>query len=181
MNLTEQWPCQTSWLIHYYETHEADVDDSTPLRTLFERIRNLMPISKELEQLQTMDHDVKKLELCLSLNSQALQIGNLRMFIPFAINLDPYIRRVLQDTYHSQSEQHQAIPLQRAGSARTTRHRPFTPPQAVDPRYMALQTLGNPLQHSNVTFDVPQTSYSSKCNDPRIHHGIREFASLTLT
>ncbi|XP_022648941.1 kinase D-interacting substrate of 220 kDa-like isoform X3 [Varroa destructor] len=73
VNITEQWPCQASWLIHYCETHEQEVDDNVTLRALFDKIRVGMPMTKEIEELQNMDHDIKKMELCLSLNSQALQ------------------------------------------------------------------------------------------------------------
>ncbi|XP_028968911.1 kinase D-interacting substrate of 220 kDa B [Galendromus occidentalis] len=155
VNLTEQWPCQTSWLIHYYETHETEIEDSSPLRSLFERIRNLMPASKELEQLQTMDHDVKKLELCLSSNSHALQIGNLRMFIPFAINLDPHIRRVLQDSYDSQLEQSLQQGITATSISKNSRTQ-----QSADQRLIAQQAVGGFLQPNPPPFGISQLTRS---------------------
>ncbi|XP_022648948.1 kinase D-interacting substrate of 220 kDa-like isoform X8 [Varroa destructor] len=151
VNITEQWPCQASWLIHYCETHEQEVDDNVTLRALFDKIRVGMPMTKEIEELQNMDHDIKKMELCLSLNSQALQVGNLRMFVPFAINLDPYIRRVLQDVYFSRVEQDSSGKMgiiagcpfsgqgfqRKVSTAHSLRNGPWgMSPLAADPRYL---------------------------------------------
>ncbi|OQR69440.1 kinase D-interacting substrate of 220 kDa-like [Tropilaelaps mercedesae] len=170
VNITEQWPCQASWLIHYCETHERDVEDNITLRSLFDKIRGGLPMSKEIEELQNMDHDIKKMELCLSLNSQSLQVGNLRMFVPFAINLDPYIRRVLQDVYFSRTELgHSGKKGIIAGPCVGTQRKAQSqrngswgaPPPTADPRYlqeMPQQTINiQQQQHLQQGYNAPQT------------------------
>lgn len=37
INITEQWPYRTSWMIMYYERYEADLEDSVPLRIIYEK------------------------------------------------------------------------------------------------------------------------------------------------
>lgn len=37
VNLTEQWPYRTSWIIYHHETFEEHIDDATPLKHIFEK------------------------------------------------------------------------------------------------------------------------------------------------
>lgn len=36
INITEQWPFRTSWIIHYYDKCE-EIDDSTSLKVLYDK------------------------------------------------------------------------------------------------------------------------------------------------
>lgn len=119
VNITEQWPYHTSWIILYYELHENEIDDSTSLRTIFDKIKAKVPLSKDLQPLYDVDHDVRKFEIFLSFHSASLLISDLKIFVPFTINLDPYIRRVIQERHQSQAETEKAV--QKSGSG------PFLP------------------------------------------------------
>lgn len=55
-----------------------------------------MPVSREQEPTLDLDHDERKFEVFLSLHSSNLLINDLKVFLPFTINLDPYIRKVIQ-------------------------------------------------------------------------------------
>lgn len=44
-----------------------------------------------------MDKDEKKFEIFLSFHRTTLLVSDLRIFLPFTINLDPYLRKVIKD------------------------------------------------------------------------------------
>ena len=48
-----------------------------------------------------MDRDEKKLEAILALKQKTLTVRDLKIFVPFGINLDPYIKKVIRDEYVS--------------------------------------------------------------------------------
>ncbi|XP_054715748.1 kinase D-interacting substrate of 220 kDa B-like [Uloborus diversus] len=104
VNITEQWPYRTSWIIMYYEMHENEFDDVLPLKTIYEKIKCYIPSSKDQEPTLDLDHDEKKFEVFLSFHSSSLQVNDLKVFLPFTINLDPFIRKVLQETHQQISE-----------------------------------------------------------------------------
>lgn len=37
INITEQWPFRTSWMILYYDTSEDNLDDSMSLKSLYDK------------------------------------------------------------------------------------------------------------------------------------------------
>ena len=59
-------------------------------------MRPLVPSSKEAEPLLELDRDEKKLEIFLSNHRANLLVGHLRLFLPFTINLDPYLRKLIK-------------------------------------------------------------------------------------
>ena len=58
------------------------------------RIRNQVNYRKDKNSLIDMDKEEKKFEIFLSMNKSCLQICDLKVFLPFTINLDPFIRKV---------------------------------------------------------------------------------------
>lgn len=58
------------------------------------RIKNQVPNSKEVEPLLEMDKEEKKFEIFLSMHKSSLHVSDLKVFLPFTINLDPFIRKV---------------------------------------------------------------------------------------
>lgn len=44
-----------------------------------------------------MDKDEKKFEIFLSFHRTTLLVSDLRIFLPFTINLDPYLRKIIKD------------------------------------------------------------------------------------
>ncbi|KAL7648710.1 UNVERIFIED_CONTAM: hypothetical protein RMT77_000617 [Armadillidium vulgare] len=97
INITEQWPYHASWLIHYYERKEDNVDEKTTLKELFEKLKDQIPVSKEMEPLLEMDKDERKLETFLAMHENVLHVYNLVVFLPFTINLDPYIKKKIKE------------------------------------------------------------------------------------
>ncbi|CAL4240545.1 unnamed protein product, partial [Meganyctiphanes norvegica] len=97
VNITEQWPYRASWLILYYEANEDSLEDKLPLTELYEKVKGFIPQSRDLEPLLDMDKEEKKLEIFLGIHKASLQVRSLKVFLPFTINLDPFIRKVIKD------------------------------------------------------------------------------------
>ncbi|XP_068222822.1 kinase D-interacting substrate of 220 kDa B-like isoform X3 [Palaemon carinicauda] len=97
INITEQWPYRASWLILYYEANEDTLEDKMSLKDLYEKLKHQIPNSKDIEPLLEMDKEEKKFEIFLSMHKSSLHISNLKVFLPFTINLDPFIRKVIKE------------------------------------------------------------------------------------
>ena len=63
VNLTEQWPYRLSWLVFFFDMNEELLEDSVPLKELYDRVRGVMPTQKDLEPLLEMDRDEKKVRI----------------------------------------------------------------------------------------------------------------------
>eukprot|EP00058_Branchiostoma_floridae_P025845 XP_002611335.1 hypothetical protein BRAFLDRAFT_73273 [Branchiostoma floridae] len=96
VNLTEQWPYRTSWLIYQQEETE-DLGDNTSLNVLYDRICSKIPTSREAEPLLEIDADARNFEMFLMNHSPVLTVSDLRTFLPSTINLDPNIKTVIAD------------------------------------------------------------------------------------
>ena len=51
----------------------------------------------QVEPLLEMDRDEKKFETFLSYHKKTMTVGDLRVFVPFSINLDPYVKKVIKE------------------------------------------------------------------------------------
>lgn len=104
VNITETWPYRISWIIFYVEIaseNQFSVEDSMSLWEIYAKIRSSLPSHRDLEPLLDMDRDEKKLEAILALKKRTLTVRELKIFLPFSINLDPYIKKVIRDEYVS--------------------------------------------------------------------------------
>ncbi|GBP85350.1 Kinase D-interacting substrate of 220 kDa B [Eumeta japonica] len=97
VNLTEQWPFRTSWIIYHHETYEEHIDDSTSLKKIYEKVRPNMNSLRETGALAELDRDERKLEVFLNFHRSTLTAADLKIFLPFTINLDPYIKKVIKE------------------------------------------------------------------------------------
>lgn len=64
--------------------------------SLFNRIRPLIPSVKDTEPLLELDRDEKKFEIFLTFHRSSLLVSDLKIFLPFTINLDPYLKKVIK-------------------------------------------------------------------------------------
>lgn len=60
------------------------------------RVRAKLQCLREAAPLLELDRDERKLEAFLQLHKHDLLVADLRIFLPFTINLDPYFRKVLK-------------------------------------------------------------------------------------
>ena len=74
VNITEQWPYRASWIILHCDVNEDKVDDFTTLKSVYERVKPFIPVSKEVEPFLDIDRDEKKFEIFLSFHRNTLQV-----------------------------------------------------------------------------------------------------------
>ncbi|KAM5163478.1 kinase D-interacting substrate of 220 kDa isoform 1-T2 [Mantella aurantiaca] len=96
INLTEQWPYRTSWLILYLEETEG-VHDQATLKTIYERISKNIPTTKDIEPLLEIDADIRNFEVFLSSRTPVLVSRDVKTFLPCTVNLDPKLREIIAD------------------------------------------------------------------------------------
>lgn len=51
---------------------------------------------KDTEPLLELDRDEKKFEIFLSFHRSSLLVSDLKIFLPFTINLDPYLKKIIK-------------------------------------------------------------------------------------
>ena len=71
----------------------------------------MIPTQKELEPLLEMDRDEKKLDVFLAYHKKTLTVANLKIFLPFTINLDPFIKKVQSDSLDDNKPETEPIRL----------------------------------------------------------------------
>ncbi|XP_066585222.1 kinase D-interacting substrate of 220 kDa isoform X2 [Prorops nasuta] len=97
INITEQWPFRTSWLILHYDMYDESLDDSMSLKNLYDKVRPQIPVLKEIQPLLELDRDERKLDVFLTFHRSSLLISDLKIFLPFTINLDPYLKKKIKE------------------------------------------------------------------------------------
>ena len=70
----------------------------------FYQVKPLIPSQKELEPLLEIDRDEKKFQTFLSYHKKNLTIVDMKIFLPFTINLDPYIKKVIKEEISNMEE-----------------------------------------------------------------------------
>ncbi|KAI9528271.1 hypothetical protein NQZ68_021912 [Dissostichus eleginoides] len=96
INLTEQWPYRTSWIILYLEESDG-VPEQAALKTIYERVSRNIPTTKDVEPLLEIDGDVRSFEVFLSSRTPVLTARDIRTFLPCTVNLDPKLREIIAD------------------------------------------------------------------------------------
>ncbi|XP_047244783.1 kinase D-interacting substrate of 220 kDa B isoform X3 [Girardinichthys multiradiatus] len=125
INLTEQWPYRTSWLILYLEETDG-VPDQATLKSIYERVSKNIPTTKDVEPLLEIDGDIRSFEVFLSSRSPILTARDIRTFLPCTVNLDPKLREIIADVRAAREQMNMggvtypAIPLQEAQARPTS-------------------------------------------------------------
>lgn len=70
----------------------------------FFRLRPKLACLREAAPLLELDRDERKLDAFLQLHKSDLLVADLRIFLPFTINLDPYLRKVLKGKHGTDFE-----------------------------------------------------------------------------
>ncbi|XP_061165393.1 kinase D-interacting substrate of 220 kDa-like isoform X1 [Saccostrea echinata] len=113
INIIEQWPYRVSWIIIYFEENEI-VDHNTTLLSLYEKVEDKIPVSKEIDPLLEIDRNPRKMEAFLSSklsNNTLLNVKDLRKFLPCTINLDPYLRKLIREMQKNMDSLQPNFPL----------------------------------------------------------------------
>ncbi|XP_053093545.1 kinase D-interacting substrate of 220 kDa B isoform X5 [Pangasianodon hypophthalmus] len=105
INLTEEWPYRTSWLILFLEENDV-VSDQVTLKTIYERISKNIPTTKDVEPLLEIDGDIRSFEVFLSSRTPVLTVHDVEMFLPCTVNLDPKLREIIADVRDAREQMH---------------------------------------------------------------------------
>lgn len=60
-------------------------------------MRPQIPVVKDAQPLLEMDRDERKLDVFLTFHRSSLLISDMKIFLPFTINLDPYIKKKIKE------------------------------------------------------------------------------------
>ncbi|KAM3870880.1 kinase D-interacting substrate of 220 kDa B isoform 2-T2 [Diretmus argenteus] len=119
INLTEEWPYRTSWLILFLEETDG-ISDQVTLKSIYERISKNIPTTKDVEPLLEIDGDIRSFEVFLSSRTPVLTARDVEMFLPCTVNLDPKLREIIADVRAAREQMHMGgvtyptLPLQEA-------------------------------------------------------------------
>ncbi|KAM7375916.1 hypothetical protein PAMP_005677 [Pampus punctatissimus] len=119
INLTEEWPYRTSWIILFLEETDG-VSDQVTLKTIYERLSKNIPTTKDVEPLLEIDGDIRSFEVFLSSRTPVLTARDVEMFLPCTVNLDPKLREIIADVRAAKEQMHMGgvnyptLPLQDA-------------------------------------------------------------------
>uniref|UniRef100_A0A8C3AFW6 Kinase D interacting substrate 220 n=1 Tax=Cyclopterus lumpus TaxID=8103 RepID=A0A8C3AFW6_CYCLU len=105
INLTEEWPYRTSWIILFLEETDG-VSDQISLKTIYERISKNIPTTKDVEPLLEIDGDIRSFEVFLSSRTPVLATKDVEMFLPCTVNLDPKLREIIADVRAAREQMH---------------------------------------------------------------------------
>ncbi|XP_061086487.1 kinase D-interacting substrate of 220 kDa B-like isoform X2 [Conger conger] len=125
INLTEEWPYRTSWLILFLEETEG-VSDQATLRSIYERISKNIPTTKDVEPLLEIDGDIRSFEVFLSSRTPFLTAHDVETFLPCTVNLDPKLREIIADVRAARDQMqiggvtYPTLPLQEAAPRATS-------------------------------------------------------------
>ncbi|XP_073848300.1 ankyrin repeat-rich membrane spanning isoform X7 [Musca autumnalis] len=165
INLTEQWPLRASMIVLHHDQFMESFDDSVPLQTVYEKVRPKLACLREAAPLLELDRDERKLDAFLQLHKSDLLVADLRIFLPFTINLDPYLRKVLKEDQQS-IEDEGSVVLQNRPSVQHPPRMPPTPttympsPMGPYPPYQLLQNDYAAVQ------ELRQRNFSSGSEPP---------------
>ncbi|KAJ8270986.1 hypothetical protein GJAV_G00121490 [Gymnothorax javanicus] len=148
INLTEQWPYRTSWLILFLEETDGIPDQAT-LKSIYERISKNIPTTKDVEPLLEIDGDVRSFEVFLSSRTPVLAARDIKTFLPCTVNLDPKLREIISDVRAAREQVSIGGPY------------PTLPLQDAPPRAPSVFS-----QHSSAC--SPTASYTGPFNQPGV-------------
>ncbi|XP_030912338.1 kinase D-interacting substrate of 220 kDa isoform X4 [Geospiza fortis] len=165
INLTEQWPYRTSWLILHLEETEG-VPDHLTLKTIYERISKNIPTTKDVEPLLEIDADIRNFEVFLSSRTPVLVARDVRTFLPCTVNLDPKLREIIADVRAARDQMnigglpYPTLPLHEAPARGTS---VFSQPSSA----CSSTTSFNGPFNSGVLSPQPHSSYYSGMTGPQ--------------
>lgn len=111
INLTEQWPLRASLIVLEHDQAGDSFDDLTSLQSVYDKVRPKIACLREAATLLDLDRDERKLDAFLQLHKSDLLVSDLRIFLPFTINLDPYLRKVLKEDQQALEDEGIIIPV----------------------------------------------------------------------
>ncbi|KAH8413651.1 hypothetical protein KR222_002792, partial [Zaprionus bogoriensis] len=162
INLTEQWPLRASMIVlHHDQYMDTNADENISLQSVYEKVRPKLACLREAAPLLELDRDERKLDAFLQLHKSDLLVADLRIFLPFTINLDPYLRKVLKEDQQVIEDEGTLALQTRPSVSYSMRAQPvpttYVPSPQLYPPYQMLQNefMANDLRSRNVSAVEP--------------------------
>ncbi|XP_034480046.1 kinase D-interacting substrate of 220 kDa isoform X6 [Drosophila innubila] len=160
INLTEQWPLRASMIVlHHDQYMDTNADENISLQSVYEKVRPKLACLREAAPLLELDRDERKLDAFLQLHKSDLLVADLRIFLPFTINLDPYLRKVLKEDQQVIEDEGSLVLQTRPSVSHSMRQHPapttYVPSPQVYPPYQMLQNefVANELRSRNLAIE----------------------------
>ncbi|XP_039956625.1 kinase D-interacting substrate of 220 kDa isoform X6 [Bactrocera tryoni] len=156
INLTEQWPLRASMIVLQHDNFMDSYDDNVSLQAVYEKVRPKIACLREAAPLLELDRDERKLDAFLQLHKSDLLVADLRIFLPFTINLDPYLRKVLKEDQQSIEDEGTLMLQNKPSINPAVRIPPPTPTYVPSPAaYPPYQLFHNDyeLRHRNASIN----------------------------
>ncbi|XP_051816543.1 kinase D-interacting substrate of 220 kDa B isoform X5 [Acanthochromis polyacanthus] len=168
INLTEQWPYRTSWLILYLEETDG-VPDQATLKTIYERVSKNIPTTKDVEPLLEIDGDVRSFEVFLSSRTPVLTARDIRTFLPCTVNLDPKLREIIADVRAAREQMNMGGVTYPALSLQEAQPRPTSVYSQVSSTCSPSASFSGPFNQppGGVVSPQPHSSYYSGMAGPQ--------------
>ncbi|XP_017960470.1 kinase D-interacting substrate of 220 kDa isoform X3 [Drosophila navojoa] len=164
INLTEQWPLRASMIVlHHDQFMDTNADENISLQSVYEKVRPKLACLREAAPLLELDRDERKLDAFLQLHKSDLLVADLRIFLPFTINLDPYLRKVLKEDQQIIEDEGSLVLQTRPSITHSMRPHPppttYVPSPQVYPPYQMLQNdyVANELRSRHLSVMEPTT------------------------
>ncbi|XP_055837815.1 kinase D-interacting substrate of 220 kDa isoform X2 [Episyrphus balteatus] len=164
INLTEQWPLRASMIVLQHDYAMDSLDDSVSLQSVYEKVRPKLGCLREAAPLLELDRDERKLDAFLQLHKSDLLVADLRIFLPFTINLDPYLRKVLKEDQQA-IEDEGAIVIQSKPNIPPPIRIPQSQQHYMAPPYAPYQVFQNEAMY-NPNVIHPQSGTMSEVRTP---------------
>lgn len=151
INLTEQWPLRASIIVLEFE--KEDLDDTMSLQTIYERCKPKIAYLKEAAVFLEMDRDERKLDAFLHIHKNDLQVSDLKVFLPFTFNLDPYLKKVLKEDQQAFEEEFEGLNMFGPTTTTDKQNKPVVP----TPNRMIYPFMSNPMPmpRHHIGFNLP--------------------------
>lgn len=89
---------------------------------LYCRVRPQIPVFKDVQPLLEIDRDERKLDVFLTFHRSSLLVSDMKIFLPFTINLDPYIKKKIKEEQQNLEEMAAPISYKQTWNAHDISH-----------------------------------------------------------
>jgi hypothetical protein len=106
--LNENWPYRSSVLVYFYDEHQNQFTEESTLNEIYDLVKHQIPNSNE--PLLDLDRNPVKFEQFLQNCSPNLTAVILKKILPCTCNLDPYLIKLIRESFEANQEKQANIP-----------------------------------------------------------------------
>ena len=127
---------------------------------MYFRVRPQIPIFKDVQPLLEIDRDERKFDVFLTFHRSSLLVSDMKVFLPFTINLDPYIKKKIKEEQQSVDEEASHNSMFKWNNSMSMSGGPSTMETSWPMNRTAVANRHSRLQRPNVPPQIPPGSTS---------------------